>query len=358
MSKAKFHTNRAVTAAFWLPFLLGIAAPIVAGSSSHAETVAGLTLVAIFGIADILALGYVDSVARGGAATSWLFWLLVFGIIAVAIYCVSGPAALGLLPYFAALIGSSAPPRTAALTMGGILIFCALVPLVDRSPEAWVSYATMVAVCVLVGTGVGRQRARDERQELASELALAHQRERIYRDVHDLLGHSLTVINLQASLARTRADEPEVREQLDSIVETSRTALDDVRRAVRQTHAPSFAAELDRACAALSTAGIVVRTDVRDPIESPLLGWVLREAVTNVIRHSGAGTCTIAARPGKLRVTDDGRGLPAGARLRAISQRVDAAGAVLEVGPAADDVAVTDGAAAGRGTTVEVFERD
>lgn len=70
MSKAKFHTNRAVTAAFWLPFLLGIAAPIVAGSSSHAETVAGLTLVAIFGIADILALGYVDSVARGGAATS------------------------------------------------------------------------------------------------------------------------------------------------------------------------------------------------------------------------------------------------------------------------------------------------
>ena len=118
----------------------------------------------------------------------------------------------------------------------------------------------------------------------------------------------------------------------------------DVRDAIAGDHAPSVDAELDAAAAALQTAGITVRVDSIaasiDPAHETTIAWALREAVTNVVKHSGARTCRIAldAAEGStaLDVEDDGRGPVGGGTgtgIEGLADRIHALGGTLEVGP-------------------------
>jgi two-component system sensor histidine kinase DesK len=166
---------------------------------------------------------------------------------------------------------------------------------------------------------------RRTRQELA-RVAVAEERERFSRDLHDLLGHTLSVMVVKAQAVRrlTVADPDAAMAHAADIEQIGRRALVDVRQAVDAMRAPSLGEELDGACRALEAAGIAATVDrsgvVVEQGADELLAWVVREGVTNVLRHSGASACRIVLSDADGRVAltmdDDGVGSPTRPTLR------------------------------------------
>lgn len=174
-------------------------------------------------------------------------------------------------------------------------------------------------------------------REENARLALADERNRFARDLHDILGHSLTVITVKAELARKLfdADPERARAEVDDLERLSRDALADVRRAVDGYRELTLPGELARARMALEAAEIEARLpNSADDVPSALrelFAWTIREGVTNVVRHSGARTCTVRLGPTSAEVLDDGRGPVAGGHtghgLVGLGERAAAAGA-------------------------------
>ncbi|MBD3002996.1 sensor histidine kinase [Streptomyces sp. 5-10] len=191
---------------------------------------------------------------------------------------------------------------------------------------------------------------RATRQELA-RTAVEKERLRFSRDLHDLLGHTMSVVVVKAEAVRRLAprDLEAALGQAADIEAVGRQALTEIREAVTGYREGSLATELDRARSALDAAGIeaAVRRDGPPlaPQTEALLGWVVREGVTNVVRHSGASRCEIEVRGGmdrvRLEITDDGGGVGS----RATGTR--AAGAANTAGPDGADGA--DGAEGAEG---------
>ena len=209
--------------------------------------------------------------------------------------------------------------------------------------------AAMVAMGEIMRTNRELLAARAE----VARLAVADERERFARDLHDLLGHSLSVIALKAQLARKRLpDDPETAAADVADIETvTRDALREVRQAVSGYHRPALDAELEGARTALDAAGIDATIDhpqVALPADvEAVLAWTVREAATNVIRHSGARHSAIRVVPAlgeaTVEVVDDGEGLHgaaatngAGHGLAGLEARVRQAGGRLEAGPRED----------------------
>ncbi|GAA4574365.1 sensor histidine kinase [Planotetraspora kaengkrachanensis] len=183
------------------------------------------------------------------------------------------------------------------------------------------------------------------REELA-RAAVSEERLRFSRDLHDLLGHTLSVMVVKAEAVRRLApkDADGAARQAADIEQIGREALTEVRAAVTGYRGRGLAAELETARTVLTDAGIgvTVRTPVlRLPPETDvLLGWAVREGVTNVIRHSGARSCEIDLRePGGLvlEIRDDGACAPGpaprGNGLVGLGERVAAADGTLDAGP-------------------------
>jgi len=182
---------------------------------------------------------------------------------------------------------------------------------------------------------------RAARAEVAQH-ATDRERSRIARDLHDLLGHSLSLITLKGELATRLLPEgaPGVDEVRD-MLGLSREALQQVRVAVSGYRQPTLATELMAARVALRAAGmdLEVQQEVGalDRETEAVLGWVIREGCTNVIRHSGAKHCRIhlTRNPGELKieVANDGwrvPQVPAGNGLRGLEERLSALGGTLD----------------------------
>ena len=197
-------------------------------------------------------------------------------------------------------------------------------------------------------------------RETVALLAASEERLRLGRDMHDLTGQSLSMITLKSELAARvlgqLPDSPQrdrARAEITQVADVSRQALHDIREAISGYRRPTLAVEAITGRAALEAAGITAHDDTAltllsgtvDPDAEAALAWCLREAVTNVIRHSGAGHCWLALRQSAdelvLEVRDDGRGAgPASpdsgvghSGLRGMSERLSAAGGRLEVRP-------------------------
>src|SRR5699024_3461295 len=166
-------------------------------------------------------------------------------------------------------------------------------------------------------------------------LAVAAERERIGRDLHDILGHSLTSLTISAQLAQRliEADPAAARAQLAHIEQTSRQALADVRatssgmRTVRAATAVASARSL--LASARIEAEVPTALPALDDHRAELFGYVIREGVTNIVRHSGAHTATVTVPEGRVRISDDGEGIPAGTPrtgLAGLERRVAEAG--------------------------------
>jgi two-component system sensor histidine kinase DesK len=185
---------------------------------------------------------------------------------------------------------------------------------------------------------------REAREELA-RAAVAEERLRFSRDLHDLLGHTLSAVVVKAEVVRRLAERnPAQAAEAAADIETiGRQALVEVREAVTGYRERDLAAELDGARAALSDAGIAptVRraAGTLDDRADALLGWAVREGATNVIRHSRATCCTISLRydddRAVLQIADDGTGRDGGAPgsagngLRGLAERFAAVGGTV-----------------------------
>lgn len=190
-----------------------------------------------------------------------------------------------------------------------------------------------------------------------AELAAENERIRIARDLHDLLGHSLTAITVKAGLARRlgASDPAAATAQIAEVEELARQSLADVRAAVSGYRDVTLAGELARGRELLRAAGIAadlpVAADVADADRSELLGWAVREGLVNVVRHARASRCAVRLSSGGVEITDNGVGAPASAGngLSGLAERITAAGGTVDAGPAAAggwrlSVSLADGA--------------
>ncbi len=194
---------------------------------------------------------------------------------------------------------------------------------------------TVYAFAETMNTNRALVEARAEVARLASEA----ERTRIARDLHDLLGHSLTAITVKSNLARRLAADG-VGAALDEITEVeqlSRQALADVRAAVDGYREVTVAGELARGRELLRAAGVAADLPTASDLvaHQELCGWVIREGLTNVVRHARATRCTVTLEAAAVEVRDDGVGGPAswGSGLAGLRERVAAAGGKVEAGP-------------------------
>ena len=186
------------------------------------------------------------------------------------------------------------------------------------------------------------QKLRKANEEIEN-LAKVAERERIARDLHDVLGHTLSVITLKSELAgKLIGRDPErAGKEIREVEEISRQALSDVRDAIRGYRSKGLAAELAQAKATLETAGVAVQCDAATTLQVPamqesVLSLAVREGVTNVVRHANARNCRLRVEQQngtcRLEIADNGQGFVAveGNGLRGMRERVEMLGGTLD----------------------------
>lgn len=319
-------------AVIWLGFLFF---PVVGTLQADVSTPARVATLAAIGVfAALYVLGY----------TAWErhALLVLAGLVAcgLALVPVLGIDALGVTPYIGAYSALQVPAPQWRWTTPVVAAVPVLSLLGDDFPAFFfILVWPIIGGCTIVRVLTDAQVRTDADRQ---SLVLVAERERVARDVHDVLGHSLTVLSVKAELAARLVDlDPErAKAELASIQETARQALAEVRATVGGLRAGNLEAELAAAPRVLSDAGIATTVvgDVADtdPRHRALLAWVLRESVTNVVRHSDAAAVVIELGPRGISVTDDGTGCDGseGNGLRGMRERVAGMGGTLAVGPA------------------------
>ncbi|WP_085985675.1 sensor histidine kinase [Longispora albida] len=310
-------------------------------------SIAGLLVYAVSYV--VLSVGVWHSPLRYRLAA--LAWLTVLASVLVA---TEGLGGLTLYIYVVAVAALTLPTRLMLLFNGGLLGTLLLVVLVWGETRShfgsWLALLAIAATTGMMGMLLrnGRELVRT-RHELAN-LAVVTERERVARDLHDVLGHSLTTITVKAGLARRlletsgQAGSAAVDQAIGEISDLerlSRLALTEVRATVSGYRRASLAAEIAGARAALAAGQILADLphavdDVREELHEPF-AYLVREGVTNVLRHSGASRCQIRLGADWLEITDNGAappgspGLP-GNGLTGLRERLAQAGAALEAG--------------------------
>ena len=289
-------------------------------------------------------------------AVSTLLYTAVLAALALTMGAVGGPFVVNTVPYLAAVWVFTHPRRVAVragLLVGAVGLAAAalLLPQPARLP-GMIGLAVAVVVILVVRLAADRE---DSLTAVRQELALSQQREQLARDVHDVVGHSLTAVHVKAQLVRRLIDLDPARAaaEADEIIALTRGALGEVRSTVDGLAAPELGTELARARRMLADAGVRLHAPSPDAVAdlprsaADLYAWVLREAVTNVLRHAEARTVQVTLSPVRLAVLDDGVGPDAGrtpvpgARVGQgvpnMRTRVERAGGTLELSPAHPD---------------------
>ncbi|MGW2563995.1 histidine kinase [Streptomyces sp. NPDC001514] len=335
----------------WLLMGMGAVSNLLQGKTPN-PWIGGLGLLVFNSLYIAVVFRAFDRRKRETAAT-WAA-LVVMGLITFGLAIGYGG---GWLMFFTLLsLACGAVLRGRALTFV-VLPLAVAAGAVGTFHEGWsgisIAYGTFISgmiTAAILALSETVKELRATREELA-RAAVEQERLRFSRDLHDLLGHTLSVVVVKSEAARRLAprDLDAALAQVADIEAVGRQALTEIREAVTGYREGSLATELDRARDALSTAGVepVVRRS-GPPLEShteALLSWVVRESVTNVVRHSAASRCEIevSGAPERVRlvVTDDGRGgagAPGsgpGSGLKGLAERVAAAGGTLDSGPAA-----------------------
>jgi len=237
--------------------------------------------------------------------------------------------------------------RTAFFLLGALLAGVGLQSWWLHLPtEFWIS-----SVVVSIGVGVANIHFA-ERNRSNAKLRMAHdeiehlakvaERERIARDLHDVLGHTLSLIILKSELAGKliERDAERAKDEIADVERAAREALAEVRHTIRGYRSQSLEAELKRAKAALETAGLKVQSEAADvtltPVQESVVALVVREAVTNVVRHAHAHNFVLRLAPVNgtcfLEMQDDGRGgdQVEGNGLLGMRERIEALGGTLQ----------------------------
>ncbi|MFD3584701.1 sensor histidine kinase [Streptomyces sp. NPDC058683] len=337
----------------WLVFLASPADDLASGHHTTGVTVAGwVGLTAFVGIYLSIVFRSMGRPFRGWIVTAAI---VVEGTLAVTLAFTLGGSWFGLFVYVSVMCGVTFPLRVAywtiPLTTAAMMLAGWYVHDMD---EAWGLFLvvslvgfSMTGVRQLVATTIELRRAR----ATVAQLAANEERLRLARDLHDLLGHSLSLITLKSELAgRMLPDHPDkAAQQVSDIEQVSRQALVDVREAVTGYRRPRLADELAGAQVALTAAAVTAEVPADPDLAGvpedgeAALAWALREAITNVVRHSGARACTVELLRRQtldgpvleLAVEDNGSGGSGkgpGNGLTGLTERLEKAGGTLEAG--------------------------
>jgi len=351
----------------WLAYLIGPVVDLITMHYSTVDRVAGLSIIAAFSVIYVILVpswptgpryAHVGLAALAALAAAAC---ILFGGMGAASLWIFVSSASGLL-----VANRRWAARVVAAVSVCYVVFCYTGHV---SMEDFLSNLLPVTCLGLVMIGLRRgmeltmelRRAREE----VVQLAASEERLRLARDMHDLTGQSLSMITLKSELAARllsrlpgSPERDRVRDEIEQVAAVSRQTLHDIREALSGYRRPTLAVEIITARAALVSAGIAVEDDpglilasgTFDPDAEAALAWCLREAVTNVVRHSGAKHCRISLTSDPdsvtLVVSDDGRGhVPAagqdagldttatGTGLRGMSERLSAAGGSLKLHP-------------------------
>jgi two-component system sensor histidine kinase DesK len=297
------------------------------------------------------------------AAATAVFLLLYFGMFWLerprSLWHIAGMVALGLgvapfnpgaatfLVFASAFIPFAVKTERAAIAMmAGIVLLAAIETQVFHLSGWFFFYAGGMSFVVGGGNIYFAQRNRAlAKLRIANEeiehLAKVAERERIARDLHDVLGHTLSVIILKSELAGKLMDRDPQRagNEIREVEQISRQALSEVRDAIRGYRTQGLVAELAQAKSTLETAGVAVKCDAvkvaLPALQESVLSMAVREAVTNVVRHAQARNCSLRLEQQngscRLEIEDDGRGgsLDEGDGLRGMRERAEMLGGTL-----------------------------
>lgn len=347
----------------WLLYLVPVTASLFASHPSPWRVIGTLAAAAVFVAIYVWtawrnALKMFGSLALPAAGSLLALWLPILAMLALSFTLteIDGVAWGALFIYTcAAAAGRLSPRQGLGVLVGVMLITLAygwrlrLPASVTLSDLLTIGFAGLTTLAMVFAVTTSR-RWREEREELARFASVTDERLRIARDLHDLLGHSLSLIALKSDLAQQLlpiAPQRAAAEVAD-IERAAREALREVREAVAGYRRPTLAAELHEAHRSLTAAGIAYasRIDQRTIESLPraaesALSWAVREGVTNVIRHSQARHCEIWLAPlageALLELDDDGVGVGTGAvhgnGLHGLSERVAAVGGHCDASP-------------------------
>jgi two-component system sensor histidine kinase DesK len=358
----------------WLIYLIGPVADLFDPKyhRSAAYQAAAVALVAVFCVLYVYLIStWYQNRARGRVG------LVVLAVLAVTASLAFGKDWTTIFIYVSAAAGFIIWDRRRALlaVAACTVAYVLLSEIVHVTPDNLWGELLPVALIGFAMIGFKMQivlniQLRQARGEVA-KLAANEERLRLARDMHDLTGQSLSLITLKSELAVKRLSRLPASPEVDAVAaelvdigRVSRQTLQDIREAVSGYRRPTLAVEIITARTSLEAAGIQLDDDPAlmtlsgtiDPDAEAALAWCLREAVTNVIRHSGAQNCRVRLterreRRGELalEITDDGHGLPgsgpaggagvtegSGSGLHNMSERLSAVGGRFSAGPGRD----------------------
>ncbi len=316
--------------AIWLVYLIQPVLALFGQHHSAAWIAGGLAITVAFCATYIAVLGNWDC-ASAKATLGGLGVIFALAVLACVVY---GSDWLALWIYVSAATGFVFPGRRPAmLAVLGVSGCYALLGWLTHAKTS--DFLITLLPVVLIGFAmigfrlqIMLTRELSQARETVAKLAANEERLRLARDMHDLTGQSLSLVTLKSDLARkmlSRLPQSAERDaalgEVDDIGQVSRQTLRDIREAVSGYRRPTLAIEIITSRNALESAGIALdddpaltlRSGTFDADAEAALAWCLREAVTNVIRHSGAKNCRVRLRRQagemSLEVSDDGRGL-------------------------------------------------
>jgi two-component system sensor histidine kinase DesK len=313
---------------------------------SIAQRVLGLVLIALF------SFEYVVVVPRGafGGPVKYRVRAIAGMVLIVVLYAwACGGGAAAFAPYLAVTLVVLLPWRFAVPGAVALAVAATWLPQYVSSFDvrglqwgvgAGTLFATLAVsvMCMFAGTQHQLNMAQDEIELLATE----QERLRIARDLHDLLGHALTTVTLKAELASRLVERDPVRAaaEMNEVAELSRQSLADVRETVAGYREVSLVRELATAREVLQAAGIeaempAAAEDVPGDLRE-LFGWVVREGVTNAVRHSRAHHVSVRFEHRAIEVVNDGADDVGPSRpghgLTGLTERAEAMGGAVRAG--------------------------
>lgn len=341
--------GRLIGAGIWL-FFLGNPLGALFDPNDASTRWSGVIALIVFIPVYLHGLGRIQEFhLRRQVALAWTYLATLFACFAVVVPG-AGDQSMTCLVFIAALAMAILPKWQ---SFAVVIVLFVGITVAGYGVDGWSAHGNNFAVLLAAAAVYSFRLAWQRQAKLMlverdlSELAVEEERARIARDLHDILGHSLTVISVKAELAERLLDTDieRVRTELVDLQRLTRDALADVRSTAQGIRGISLPGEIASARMALESAGIQpLLPTVADEVPSrwrELFAWTLREGVTNVIRHSQASECTVELDAASIRVTDDGRGpCPddgSGNGLEGLRQRARLAGATVTTSTGAGD---------------------